>query len=848
MDDYDPHTIEPKWQETWREQEIYRARADSPKPKYYVLEMFPYPSGRIHMGHVRNYSIGDVLARLRRMQGYEVFYPMGWDAFGMPAENAAIKAGAHPRAWTYDNIRAMRAQLKRMGYSYDWTREIATCHPGYYKWEQLVFLEMFERGLAYRKLAPVNWCPRCGTVLANEQIIDGSCWRCGTQVTQRELEQWFLQITRYADELLFELDRLAGGWPAHVVKMQRDWIGRSEGAEIEFPLADPVGDVRALGVFTTRPDTLYGATFMSIAAEHPLAEALAGGSPELAAFIKKVRAEDRIKRAREGYEKEGLPTGAFCINPGTGEKIPIFVANFVLMEYGTGAIMAVPAHDQRDFEFARKYGLPIRVVIQPPDRTLDPATMEAAYIDDGIMVSSGPFDGLSSAEGKQKVTAHLARSGRGRPSVHYRLRDWLISRQRYWGAPIPVVYCPSDGIVPVRAGDLPITLPDDVELTGEGESPLKRHPTWSHTTCPRCGGPATRETDTMDTFVESSWYFLRYCDPRNDRAIFDRRAVEHFMPVDQYIGGVEHAILHLLYARFWTKVLRDLHYLGFGEPFTRLLAQGMVHHPSYFCPVHEWVYPNEVEDQKHKDCGQVVRIMPSEVMSKSHKNVIDPDVMVAKYGADTMRVFMLFTSPPEAALDWSEEAIEGASRFLARVWRLCAQHLAQVKGAPAPSGVHPLRRATHLAIAAVTREAAERFHFNKAIADIMSFVNTLYQARIETDSDRAAMREALETLILLLSPFAPHISAELWQAFGHAQPLPLESWPQAQPELARRERMTIVVQVNGKVRARLELDPDADEPAVQAAALDDASVRKWLEGRPLRSVKYVPGRILSLVT
>jgi leucyl-tRNA synthetase len=627
---YDPEAVESKWQRRWEEARTFAARPAPGQPRYYVLEMFPYPSGRIHMGHVRNYSIGDVIARQRRMAGYHVLHPMGWDAFGLPAENAAIQHGVHPARWTSDNIEHMRRQLKRLGFSYDWDRELATCDPAYYRWEQLFFVRMLDRGLAYKRRSVVNWCSHCETVLANEQVVDGACWRCDTPVIERELEQWFLRITAYAEELLRDLDRLAG-WPERVVTMQRNWIGRSVGAEIRFPLEGRSGDV---AVFTTRPDTLFGVTFMSLAAEHPLVASLVAGTPaerEVAAFVARVRATPRAQRTQG---KEGVATGAFCRHPITGARIPIYVANFVLMEYGTGAVMAVPAHDQRDFEFARAYGLPVRVVVQPEGEHLDPARMTAAWEGPGRLVDSGDFSGLESEVAKQRIADALAARGQGGPSVSYRLRDWGISRQRYWGAPIPVVYCDRCGMVPVPEHDLPVVLPEDVALTGTGGSPLAAHDAFVRTRCPRCDGPARRETDTMDTFVESSWYFARYCSPRHDGAPFEPAELDYWLGrdgVDRYIGGIEHAVLHLLYARFFTKVLRDLGFLHLDEPFRRLLTQGMV----------------------IKDCAK---------MSKSKGNVIDPDSMVERYGADTARLFCLFASPPERDLEWSDQGVEGMSR------------------------------------------------------------------------------------------------------------------------------------------------------------------------------------------
>ncbi|MEK6606980.1 MAG: leucine--tRNA ligase [Myxococcota bacterium] len=841
---YDPHEIEPRWQKVWRARRVFEVETTAlAQDKHYVLEMFPYPSGFIHMGHVRNYSIGDVIARHARMRGKRVLYPMGWDAFGLPAENAAIDAGVHPREWTERNIRHMRAQLQKLGYSYDWRRELATCHPEYYRWEQKLFVEMFERNLAYRKGSYVNYCTRCRTVLANEQVEGGTCWRCHTQVEQRELTQWFFRITAYAEELLRGLDALEGKWPSQVLAMQRHWIGRSEGAELDFALEQPAHGQSAISVFTTRPDTLFGATFMSIAPEHPLALPLAragGNEAEVAAFIQKTLAAGRVARTAEKAEKEGVATGARCVNPATGEKIPIFVANFVLMEYGSGAVMAVPAHDQRDFEFARRYGLPVRVVVQPPGARLDPATMEAAYVDAGVMANSGNFDGTPSEEGKRAVTARF-----GKPVVSYRLRDWLLSRQRYWGAPIPMVHCAACGVVPARLSDLPIRLPDDAEIGGEGGSPLERHPTFAQTACPKCGGVARRETDTMDTFVESSWYFLRYVSPRETGDMFRRDDVDAWMPVDQYVGGIEHAVMHLLYARFFTRVLRDLGYLKFDEPFTRLLAQGMVCKETYACPEHGWLYAKEAASGKCPKCGQAVVVGAVEAMSKSKKNGVDPDDIVASFGADTARLFVLFAAPPEKDLEWNEAGVEGMHRFLSRVWRLVASAKALGEGgAPSPA----LRRKTHKTIRRVD-EDMERFHFNTAIAALMELTNAVY-ASLQGPSGPAArseIDEAVRAIVLLLSPFAPHLCEELWSHLGGEGLVCLAPWPKFDAELARDERVAFVVQVNGKLRGRVELAADASEADVRAAAEADPKIAPYVAGKQIVKSVFVPAKLLNLV-
>ena len=847
---YNPAEIESRWQQQWAADRRYCVSADAALPKYYLLEMFPYPSGRIHMGHVRNYSIGDVVARFKRLQGYNVLHPKGWDAFGMPAENAAIQHGTHPAAWTVDNIANMRAQLKRMGLSYDWERELATCSPDYYRWEQLIFLRMLEKGLAYKKSAAVNWCPSCETVLANEQVEDGCCWRCDSAVTQEELDQWFFRITAYAEELLDWTDRLPG-WPESVLTMQRNWIGRSHGCEIDFAVA---GSTERIRVFTTRPDTLFGATFMSLAPEHPLVRSLTapGRRAEVEAFIRKVQGIDRLQRISDEGEKEGVFTGSYCINPLTGREMPVYLANFVLMDYGTGAVMAVPTHDQRDFEFARKYGLPLQVVIQPADAPLDPATMEYAWEGPGSMVNSGPFDGLDNETGKQRIAEHLEEQGHGRRTVNYRLRDWLVSRQRYWGTPIPVIYCADCGTVPVPEDQLPVTLPTDVAFTGEGGSPLARLESFINTSCPRCGGAARRETDTFDTFVESSWYFLRYTCPDHGEAPVRRDAVAYWMPVDQYIGGVEHAVMHLLYARFWTKVMRDLGMIAVDEPFTNLLTQGMVCMETRSCPEHGWLYPEEVVDDRCSRCAAEVVVGRNEKMSKSKKNVIDPDGLIARYGADTARLFTLFAAPPEKGLEWNEQGVEGASRFLHRVWRLVGDHLALVQGVPAvdagqlDESARELRRQVHRTIRKVTDDIDGRFQFNTAIAAVMELVNNISAWGGKAEQP-AVLREALETVVRLLAPFVPHLAAELWQQLAPARDLEAAGWPVCDEAAMAASTVLIVVQVNGKVRGKVTVPADADEASVRAAALADVNVARFLDGQTVRKVVVVPGRLVSVV-
>jgi leucyl-tRNA synthetase len=847
-DRYDPTQIEPKWQERWRDAGAFAARRDPARPKYFVLEMFPYPSGRLHMGHVRNYSIGDVIARTRRMQGFRVLYPMGWDAFGLPAENAAIKAKVHPRAWTLSNIEHMREQFLRLGLSYDWARELTTCEPGYFVHEQRIFVEMWKRGLAYRKGALVNWCPNCMTVLANEQVEDGRCWRCRGEVTQRELEQWFFKITEYVDEILADLKTLEGRWPEKILRMQENWIGRSEGARIKFPL---VGREGAIEVFTTRPDTLYGVTSLSIAAEHPLASQLAVGSAreaEVAAFIARVRVEDKIKRGSEDYVKEGIDTGARARHPLTDEELPIFIANFVLLEYGTGAVMAVPAHDQRDFELATKYGLPKRVVIEKPGEKLDAATMEAAFTDAGVMTASGPFDGEPSESGKSKVTALLAEKNAGGPTVSYRIRDWLVSRQRFWGAPIPMVKCAEHGYQPVPDAELPVELPADVTLAESGQSPLATHPTWSDARCPICGGPARRETDTMDGFVESSWYFLRYASP-SSTAWLDRAEVDYWLPVDQYIGGAEHATKHLIYARFFTKMLRDWGWVApsLDEPFTRLLSQGMVCKETFHCPEHEWLYPEEVTAEKTcVKCGRAVTVGRVEKMSKTFKNVVEPLPLIEKYGADTVRVFSLFAAPPDSMLEWSDAGVEGAWRFLNRVWRMVVQLVGRARGGEA-AGDAEVRQKTHQTIRKVTEDiGGERFHFNTAIAAIMELVNAVYAAPgLATRSP--AVDEAAEATVRLLAPVAPHVCEELWQRLGHAELLVTHPWPTFDPEIAAKKRVPYPVQVNGKLRGQVEAEPEAAQAAIEAAAHELPTIKAALDGKTIVKVIYVPGRLINFV-
>ncbi len=859
---FDFAAIEKKWQTIWDERGAFAVTEDPARPKYYCLEMYPYPSGKIHMGHVRNYSIGDVVARYLGMRGLNVLHPMGWDAFGFPAENAAFEHGVHPAKWTKDNIAYMKSQLRRMGFSYDWAREVTCCDPEYYRWNQWFFLRLLERGLAYRKTAPVNWCERCKSVLSNEQAEGGVCWRhTDTPVVQRELEQWFLRITAYVEELLRDLDTLSG-WPERVRVMQRNWIGKSVGAEVDFAL-EQGGSVR---IFTTRPDTLYGATFMVLAPEHPLTLRLAAGTPQqsaVAAFVERMRGADRAARMDATTDKEGVFTGAYAVNPLTRERIPIWAANFILMEYGTGAIMAVPAHDQRDFDMATKYHLPIRVVIQPDGAPLlDGDRLEAAYPADGRMVNSGPFTGLPSADGIAAVCDALEQQGIGKRAVNYRIRDWLISRQRYWGTPIPVLYCDRCGVVPVPDADLPVILPEDVAITMSGGSPLARVEHFAHAACPTCGGPARRETDTMDTFVDSSWYFLRFTSPTEESRPLDPAKVRHWMPVDQYIGGIEHAVLHLLYARFFTKVCRDLGLSPVGEPFTNLLTQGMVCKESYRCPTHGYRLPSEVDKAGLcRECQQPVEVGRTEKMSKSKRNVVDPDDLLADYGADTIRLFSLFAAPPEKDLEWSDEGVQGSYRFLQRVWRMVDERAALVgsaQGGAWPAGetderVRGLRRVTHQTVARVTRDLDDSFHFNTALAALMELQNALcrFQDHLAEAPEGGpvvlAFAEGVTALLTMLAPFAPHMAEELWEMLGHRTSIFREPWPTADAALTLDESAEVVVQVNGKVRARLEVPRGQGEERLKALALDEPRIRQWIQGRTVRKVVVIPDKLVNIV-
>jgi leucyl-tRNA synthetase len=860
---YNPEKVELKWQKYWSEKGLYETDADSEREKFYCLEMFPYPSGKIHMGHVRNYAIGDVIARYKRMRGFNVLHPMGWDAFGLPAENAAIKQGVHPAQWTHENIGYMKKQLQRMGLSYDWDREVTTCSPEYYRWNQWFFLKMFERGLVYKKSSFVNWCRSCMTVLANEQVIDGKCWRCDSGVVQKELEQWFFRITQYAEELLEGCDRLTG-WPENVVAMQKNWIGKSEGVETDFSVDGMEEKIR---IFTTRPDTLWGATFICLAPGHPLSERL-------------VSDKDKLDAVKSGYgemeEKEGLFTGHYAINPISGEKIPIYIANFVLMEYGTGAIMSVPAHDQRDFEFAKKYGLPVRVVIVPEEKIagagLVPAQeggqpqglpLQEAYEDAGILVNSGKFSGLKSEDAKKQIGMFIEEKGLGRRVVNYKLRDWGISRQRYWGTPIPILYCRECGIVPVDEKDLPVILPEDVKFTGKGGSPLFDSPDFLRAVCPRCGGEARRETDTMDTFVDSSWYFVRYCSKKDEDALH-RAHIAYWMPVNQYIGGVEHAVLHLLYSRFFTRVMRDVGILDFDEPFTNLLTQGMVCMETVKCAEHGWLFPEEVKGEKCIHCGKEVTRGRVEKMSKSRKNVVDPDHLIHRYGADTSRLFSLFAAPPEKDLEWSDKGVEGAYRFLNRIWAIVYKHRERMRvnrqGAigrgqmvdlPIAHDLSPdasrLLRKTHQTIKRVSTDIEREYHFNTAIAALMEMVNELSICEPRNDEDWAVFRKSVETVLVLLSPFSPHLAEELWEGLGNEPSIFRQRWPEWDEETAREEEIELVIQVNGKVRAKVMVPQGLADEEIKERTVGEPRIKEILDGKTVKKIFVVKGKLVNIV-
>ena len=827
-DYYNFEEIEKKWQKKWDDESLYKTKNKDKKDNYYVLEMFPYPSGKLHMGHVRVYSIGDVIARFKRMKGLNVLHPMGWDAFGLPAENAAIKHGnIHPREWTWENIESMKEQMKALGLSYDWDREVATADPDYYKWTQWFFVKMFENDLAYKKEQAVNWCPSCDTVLANEQVVNNRCERCDTVVEQKELEQWFLRITDYADELLEGHDKL--DWPERVKTMQKNWIGKSEGMKIKFPIKEIN---KKLEVFTTRPDTIYGATYMVLAPEHPYVNELIKGKDneqKIRNFIKEVKTQKEMERTSPESEKEGIFTGSYATNPMTGEQIPILIANYVLMGYGTGAIMAVPAHDQRDFDFAKKYDLPIKAVIQPHEKEeiLDGSKMSEAHSEDGYLINSDKYNDLNVNEAFDAIADDMEENNIGNREVNYRLRDWLISRQRYWGAPIPVVYCDDCGTVPVPEEELPVVLPDNVEFSSTGVSPLAKSEEFVNTTCPKCGGPAKREIDTMDTFVDSSWYFLRYIDPDNQALPISKEKAADWFPVDQYIGGIEHAILHLLYARFFTKVIRDLDLIEEDEPFTKWLAQGMV-------------------------------LKDGDKMSKSKGNVVDPSKILDEYGADTARLFILFASPPEKDLEWSDKGVEGANRFLNRVWRFISEYIELIKDVEVKNveinqsnlndQEKELHRKLHETIEKVTDDIEERLNFNTAISAIMELVNEIYHY---VGNNKKINKELLalvsERLILMLAPFAPHMSEELWNKMGHNNTVHRAMWPKFSKEAAKKDEITIVIQINGKVRDKVDVDANISKEDLKEMVFKQEKVKKYTEGKEIVKTIVIPKKLVNVV-
>ena len=854
---YNAREAEARWQAEWERQQVFAAPDRSDKPKYYVLEMFPYPSGRIHMGHVRNYTLGDVVARYKRARGFNVLHPMGWDAFGLPAENAAREQKVHPAEWTYDNIANMRTELKTMGLSLDWSREIATCHPGYYRHQQQLFLEMLERDLAYRGESLVNWDPVDETVLANEQVIDGCGWRSGAPVEKRTLSQWFFRITAFADELLSDLDTL-DRWPERVRLMQENWIGRSEGLTIGFALK---GRDDVLDVFTTRHDTLFGASFCAISPDHPLAADVAGSDPKAAAFIAECQRMGTSEAAIETAEKEGYDTGIKAVHPfAEGQELPVYIANFVLMDYGTGAIFGCPAHDQRDLDFARKYALPVLPVVAPDGASSEFAVADEAYLGPGRLVNSDFLDGMTVEAAKEDMARRLESAGRGERSVRFRLRDWGVSRQRYWGCPIPVVHCPSCGIVPVAQKDLPVELPDDVTFDAPG-NPLDSHPTWKHVACPSCGADAERETDTLDTFVDSSWYFARFCSARSDVPV-DKAAANYWLPVDQYIGGIEHAILHLLYSRFYLRAMRKSGHVGIDEPFAGLFTQGMVCHETYRDADGQWLYPDDVVIGEggaatRKADGHPVTIGRSEKMSKSNKNVVDPGSIIDRYGADTARWFMLSDSPPSRDLEWSEQGIQGAWRYLNRLWRDITEPGGPIAAADAsePAGLRDLQpdsaagtvlRALHQTIAGVTGDL-DNFHFNRAVARVREFTNLL-EDFAETDETAAwVRRDAMETVVKLIGPMMPHIAEELWQFLGNEGLVATAPWPIADEALAAEDTVTIAVQVGGKLRATLEVGRDTAPESLEDAALADENVQKAIAGKTVRKVIVIPNRIVNVV-
>ncbi|MDB9514521.1 leucine--tRNA ligase [Kamptonema animale CS-326] len=850
MQPYTPLSIEQKWQKAWTEQGLDKTPETPEKPKFYALSMFPYPSGNLHMGHVRNYTITDVIARLKRMQGYRVLHPMGWDAFGLPAENAAIERRIPPEKWTYQNIAQMRYQLQQLGFSIDWNREVATCSPNYYRWTQWLFLQFFKAGLAYQKEAAVNWDPIDQTVLANEQVdSEGRSWRSGAIVERKMLRQWFLKITDYAEQLLNDLDKLSG-WPERVKLMQANWIGKSVGAYLEFPI---VGMDEKIGVFTTRPDTVYGVTYIVLAPEHPLTKQVTTTERMTAveAFIKEVSTQSELDRTAEDKPKRGIPTGGKVINPFTNEEIPIWIANYVLVEYGTGAVMGVPAHDTRDFVFANQNQLPIKVVIVDDDEL----PLTAAYTEPGIMINSGEFNGMASIKGKEAIIRHAENQGYGKARVQYRLRDWLISRQRYWGAPIPVIHCPQCGSVSVPDEDLPVLLPENVKFTGRGGSPLAHLEDWVNVPCPSCGTPAKRETDTMDTFIDSSWYFLRFPDANNEESVFDSAKTNDWMPIDQYVGGIEHAILHLLYSRFFTKVLRDCGLIDFDEPFQRLLTQGMVQGITYKNTVTKKYVPSaNIDSTNPKDpqTGEALEVF-YEKMSKSKYNGVDPLEVMAKYGADTARMFILFKAPPEKDLEWDDADVEGQFRFLNRVWRLVTEFGATLpdsvgKQEEIPSNLSKvekdLRRAIHTAIKEVTEDLEGDYQFNTAVSEMMKLSNAISDS---TCKDSPIYAEGMRTLILLLAPFAPHIAEELWQIIGNSESVHHQTWPVADLSALIADEITLVIQIMGKTRGTIQVPATTDKDALEKYARESEVAQRYLEGKEIKKVIVVPGKLVNFV-
>jgi leucyl-tRNA synthetase len=861
---YFPQEIEQKWQRRWAEEKTFEVKEDPSREKFYCLEMLAYTSGRAHVGHMSNYLIGDALAWYKRQRGYNVIHPFGWDAFGQPAETAAIKEGTDPEKFTRGAIEYMKWQLQKMGISYDWSREIATCDPEYYKWNQWFFTRMFERGMLYRKLAPVNWCPKEDISLSNEQASGGQCWRCGTAVIQKQLMQWFARITDYAEELLNDLDKLEGGWPERVITQQRNWIGRSRGAQVEFRVAEMA---ETITVFTTRIDTIYGANAIILAPEHPLVQKTVEGKPnrdEVLAFADELIREKRGASVEE-LEKKGTFTGAYAINPFNQEQLPIWIANFVLIEYGTGAIMAVPSGDERDFEFSRKYDLPFRQIKLTEDgREIWPEEMEAGDESWTVTVNTGQWSGLRSEEANRLMTEFAEANGFGRGAITYKLRDWGISRQRYWGTPVPMIHCPKDGLVPVPDEQLPVVLPKNVNLKVEGGSPLDHVPEFVNVECPKCKGPARRDTDTMDTFVDSNWYYFRYCDPRNDSAPFDTEKVAYWLPVDQYIGGIEHAVLHLIYTRYWCKVMRDLGLVRFDEPISRLLTQGMIVKETYWCPEHEWLFPEQVTDDRHCTvCGRPVEIGRTEKMSKSKKNAVDPIEMIKIYGADALRLFVLFAGPPEKDKEWSDTGVEGASRYLQRVWRVAYRWQGRVKDAAQDDSVlrgelkdyqRTLRRRVHQIIRAITDNFEERLHLNTCISSLMELTNEIYafEQAVEkngevTAADVALAREAIEALIHMLAPFSSHIAEEMWESYGHAESLARARWPEFNAELAREEEFEVAVQVNGKLRSRLFARPESTDDDLKRAALGDEKVQAATAGKDVVRVIVIPRKLVNIV-